>query len=172
MRFLFAVIRVAVAVAVVAAIIGQLTQSVSNWIAAGVTNLAISFTNFFSFFTIESNVAAAVVCLVGAFFLLTRKGGADPDWFTGLRAGVVTYMVVTGVVYNLLLRNIELPLGTTVEWANEIMHVVAPLWMLLDWLLVPGRRALPWKSIRYIIIFPLVWGVYTLVRGPDRKSVV
>ena len=37
-----------------------------------------------------------------------------------------TYMVTTGVVYNLLLRNIPLPQGTTVGWSNEMLHVVAP----------------------------------------------
>jgi hypothetical protein len=166
MRILFAVLRVAVAVAVIAAIVAQLNQSVTNWLAAGVTNLAITFTNFFSFFTIESNVATVVVCLVGAVLLLTRKGELDPSWFTGLRAAVVTYMVVTGVVYNLLLRGVELPQGTTVPWSNEILHVVAPLWMLLDWLFVSGARPLPWKSIWFIVIFPIVWGIYTLVRGP------
>ncbi len=97
---------------------------------------------------------------------LTRKGAADPAWFNGLRAAIVTYMVVTGVVYNLLLRNVELPQGTTVPWSNEILHVVGPLWMLLDWLLVSGRLALAWKSILFIVIFPLVWGIYTLIRGP------
>lgn len=166
MRILFAVLRVAVAVAIVAAIVAQLNQSVTNWTEAGVTNLAITFTNFFSFFTIESNVATVAVCLIGAFLLLTRKGAADPGWFTGLRAGVVTYMVVTGIVYNLLLRGIALPQGTTVPWSNEILHVVAPLWMLLDWLFVTGRLALAWKAIWGIIVFPLVWVVYTLVRGP------
>ena len=166
MRILFAIGRIGIAVAVIAAIVAQLGQSVSNWTAGGVTNLAVTFTNFFSFFTIESNVATVVVGLAGAYFLLTRKGAADPAWFNGFRAGVTTYMVVTGVVYNLLLRNVELPQGTTVPWSNEVLHVIAPLWMLIDWLLVPGRRPLPWKSIGYIVIFPIVWGVYTLVRGP------
>ncbi len=166
MRILFALIRIAVAVAIVAAIVAQLGQSVSNWIAGGVTNLSITYANFFSFFTIESNVATVVVCLIGAFFLLTRKGAADPTWFNCFRAAVATYMIVTGIVYNLLLRNVELPQGTTVPWSNEVLHVVAPLWMLLDWLLVSGRLALAWKAIWGIIVFPLVWGIYTLIRGP------
>jgi hypothetical protein len=166
MRILFAVARVAVAVAIIVAIVAQLNQSVSNWIAGGVTNLAVSFANFFSFFTIESNVLTVVIGLVGAFLLLARKGGPDPLWFNGLRAGVTTYMVVTGIVYNLLLRGIELPQGTTVPWSNEVLHVVAPLWMLIDWLFVPGRRPLEWKAIWGIIVFPIVWVVYTLIRGP------
>ena len=41
-------------------------------------------------------------------------------------------MVVTGVVYNLLLRGIVLDQGTTVPWSNEVMHLVGPAFMLLD----------------------------------------
>jgi hypothetical protein len=165
MRIAFAIIRVAVAAAVVAAIVAQLAKSVENWTAAGVTSIWINFVNFFSFFTIESNVASVVVLLIGAALLVTRKGG-DPQWFTILRATIVTYMVVTGIVYNLLLRNVELPQGTTVPWSNEILHVVAPVWMLLDWLFAPGRRELVWRTIWIVVVFPLVWVVYTLVRAP------
>ena len=166
MRILFAVLRAAVGVAIIAAIVAQLGQSIANWTAKPVEHLWISVVNFFSFFTIESNVLTVVVGLVGAFLLLSRRSGPDPVWFNGLRAGVTTYMVVTGIVYNLLLRGIELPQGTTVPWSNEVLHVIAPLWMLIDWLLVPGRRELAWKAIWGIIAFPLVWVVYTLVRGP------
>lgn len=166
MRIGFAVIRIAVAVAIIAAIVAQLQQSVENWTAGGVTNFAVTFANFFSFFTIESNVATVVVCLIGAVLLLTRKDGLDPHWFTVLRGAVATYMIVTGVVYNVLLRNVELPQGTTVPWSNEVLHVVGPLWMLLDWLFASGRGALGWKAMWGIIAFPLLWGPYTLVRGP------
>jgi hypothetical protein len=165
LRIAFAIVRVAVAAGVVAAIVGQLVLSVSNWQAAGITNLTISFVNFFSFFTIESNVLTVVVLLIGAALLVTRSG-EDPQWFTAVRGSIVTYMVVTGIVYNLLLRNVALPQGTTLPWSNEVLHVVAPLWMLLDWLFAPGRGRLEWKAIWAIIVFPIVWVVYTLIRSP------
>jgi hypothetical protein len=164
-RIAFAIARVAIAAAIVAAVVAQLVQSVANWEAAGVTSIWINFVNFFSFFTVESNVASVVVLLIGAALIVTRPG-ADPQWFAVLRATVVTYMVVTGIVYNLLLRNVELPQGTTVPWSNEILHVVAPVWMLLDWLFAPGRRELVWRTIWIVVIFPIAWVVYTLVRGP------
>jgi hypothetical protein len=75
-------------------------------------------------------------------------------------------MAVTGIVYNLLLRGVELPQGTTVEWSNEILHVVACAYIVLDWFIAPGRTALPWRTLRAIAIFPLVWVVYTMVRAP------
>lgn len=165
MRITVAILRIVVAAGIVAAVIGQLTLSIGFWTSHGVTNIGVSVWNFFSFFTILSNVLAAVVLLIGAAFLVTRTG-LDPVWFTTARAAVATFMIITGVVYNVLLRTIELPQGTTLEWANEVFHVVAPAWMLLDWLLAPGRGALAWRRIVVILVFPLAWIAYTLVRGP------
>ena len=47
-----------------------------------------------------------------------------------------------------------------------MLHVVGPLLMVIDWLFAPGRRRLEWKRIWIIVIFPLVWAVYTMIRGP------
>jgi len=166
MRVAFAVLRLVVAGAIVAAIAGQLVTSLGYWReVAGITDPTVQLVNFFSFFTIESNVLAVVVLVAGAALLLARRG-ADPRWFLVLRLCVVTYMVTTGVVYNLLLRGIPLPQGSTLPWSNEILHVVAPAWLLLDWLLAPGRSRLRWRSVWIIVVFPIVWAAYTLVRGP------
>ena len=164
MRILFIVLRIVVPVAVVAAVIGQLVTSIGFWTDKGVTNIGSNVVNFLSFFTIESNILSAVVLLIGASLLVGRQ--EDPRWFLVARLCVVTYMVTTGVVYNLLLRGIELPQGSTLGWSNEIMHVVVPIYLLVDWILAPGRRPVRWRAIWIVVIFPFVWSVYTLVRGP------
>ena len=74
-------------------------------------------------------------------------------------------MIVTGIVYNTLLRGIPLPQGTTVIWANEMLHVVGPLILLVDVLFAPVRRRLSWGTLGTIAAFPIVWAVYTLVRA-------
>jgi len=163
-RVLFIVVRIAAAAAGIAAIVGQLITTYNVWTALGIQNRGALFVNFFSFFTIDSNVAAVVVFAVGALLLIRNQ--SDPRWFALLRASAVTYMTVTLVVYNLLLRGIELPQGTTLAWSNEILHVVAPLLIVLDWFFAPGRRRLEWKDLRVIIAFPIVWVIYTLIRGP------
>lgn len=167
MRPLFIALRIAGALAVVAAIVGQLIVSLQFWTATEVRDLATSITNFFSFFTIQSNVATAVAFAIGAVLLL--RGGADavdPRWYGVLRACVTTYMVTTGVVYNLLLRGVELPQGSTLGWSNEVLHVVVPILALVDWLFAPGRRRLGWGTVGVIVLYPIVWIVYTLIRGP------
>ena len=164
MRIPFAVFRVAAAGLIIAAIVAQLQRSYSIWLADDVADMGFQFVNFFSFFTIEANVFSIVVLLTGAVFAFARK--PDAVWFNVARGAVATYMITTGVVYNLLLRNVELPQGTTVAWSNEVLHVVAPIVLLIDWLFAPGRFAMATKTIWLIVSFPLIWGAYTLIRGP------
>ena len=158
MRQVFGVLRVLGAAAVIVAIAGQFAQSWSM-----VPDRAAFVVNFFSFFTILSNALAAIALLVGAWFSFTRR--VDPAAYNLVRACVVTYMATTFVVYNLLLREISLDQATTVPWSNEILHVWAPLYLIVDWLFAPGRRPIAWGRLWTIVIFPIVWAVYSMIRG-------
>jgi hypothetical protein len=164
---IWSVLRLAASAAIIAAIVAQLIQSVSGAIANGRDVLTI-VTNFFSFFTILSNSASAVVLAVAAiwFFARGRKASAEPRWLAALLAAVTTYMVVTGIVYNILLRGIALEPGSIVAWSNEILHLFGPLFLLADLFLGPLRRALAWRVVLEIVIFPLLWVAYTLLRAP------
>ena len=51
-------------------------------------------------------------------------------------------------------------------WSNEVLHVVAPAYLLIDWLFAPGRTPLRFRAVWGIAVFPIVWAVYTLVRAP------
>jgi hypothetical protein len=171
----WAIVRILTAVLGIAAVIAQLIRSVSNAEASTTDyghQVGTVVANFLSFFTIQSNVAAAITLALGAILFWTRRGRTDvePRWFAILLACVTTYMVITGVVYNLLLRGIPLPQGQTVPWSNEVLHVVVPIILLLDLLLAPRRRPLPWSTVGVVVIFPIAWVVYTLVRGPMVTS--
>jgi len=166
MRPLFLALRLAGAAAIVAAIVGQLITSIRYWTGTvGLDDIGTPLVGFFSFFTIDSNVLSVATLLVGAV-LLARSGAPEPRGFGVLRAAVTAYMATTGVVYNMLLRGIELPQGATLAWSNEVLHVVGPVLVVLDWLLAPGRARLEWRHIWAIVAFPVVWAVYTMVRGP------
>lgn len=163
MRPLLVASRLAGAALVAAAIVAQLARSIENTVAAG-GDVGFLLQNFFSFFTIESNVLAVLSLLAGA--VMVALGRAETVGFTTFRLVAVTYMTVTLIVYNLLLRGIELPQGQTVPWSNEILHVVGPLLLIADWLFAPGRNRLEWNRVWAVVIFPIVWAAYTLVRGP------
>ncbi len=164
----WSVVRLAAAVLIVAAVARQLFASVQTSIELG-RDLATVLVNFFSFFTILSNlIAAAVLAWAGMTGLRDREPLRRES--RGLATALVcasTYMLTTGVVYNLLLRFIELPQGSRpVWWSNEVLHLVAPLFLLADLLLGPRRRALPWSAVVVVVVLPLVWVAYTLIRGP------
>ncbi|WP_336081714.1 Pr6Pr family membrane protein [Nocardia sp. SSK8] len=121
---------------------------------------AFSLTNFLSYFTIESNILAVVVLAIGG--VLAPQG---PRWQT-FRGAVTLYMLITMVVYAVLLAKVDVML--TDRWINDVLHRVLPLVLLLDWLLVamPARLRTGPGLIAQWLAFPLVYGIYTLIRGP------
>ena len=162
--------RIAASLLAVAAIVAQLARTLEIAVQSETDyggHLPTVFANFFSFFTIESNVLAAVALAIGAVWALRHRNTTEPEpqWLAILFACASTYMIVTGVVYNTLLRGIALPQGATVGWSNEVLHVVVPLLLLADLLFAPRRRALKWNAVAIIAIFPIVWVVYTLIRA-------
>ncbi len=170
MRLAVAILRLLVALAIVAAIVGQLLTSIAFWEGNGVRDIGNAVAHFFSFFTIQSNLVGVVALVGGAALLATGRIPEPRGWAT-FRACATTYLVITGIVYILLLRGIELPQGATLGWSNEVLHLIAPLWMLLDWIVVgwlavPGRVRLAWSRVVVILAYPLAWIAYTLIRGP------
>ncbi|WP_298890799.1 Pr6Pr family membrane protein [uncultured Serinicoccus sp.] len=165
----WAVVRLASAALILAAVLAQAWVTIGGAADAG-RDLELTTINFFSFFTILSNVGSAAVLTWAGVWLLRAAGDRgsrrEPPILAVALACVTTYMVVTGVVYNTLLRGIELPQGTTVAWSNEVLHVVGPVLLVLDLVLAPGRRGLPWRAVGSVLVVPVVWVAYTLVRGP------
>ncbi len=120
-----------------------------------------SVVNFFSFFTIEANIIAVVVFVVGAI------GGHEPTsrWYDLVRGAAATYMAVTGAVYAVLLSDLPAAADSTIPWVNEVLHYLMPLIVFLDWLYVPPRRAIRFRESLTWAAFPLVYAIYSLIRG-------
>jgi hypothetical protein len=168
---LYPIVRLLVAAAALAAVFAQFARSLSLALVSPTpygSHIPTMVTNFFSFFTIQSNLATAVVLAIAAIWALRRRyDTAREPWGIALALTcVTTYMVVTGIVYNTLLRGVEVSEGATLGWSNEIVHVIGPILVVLDWLFAPGRRKLDWVHIWVIVVFPIVWAVYTMIRGP------
>jgi hypothetical protein len=71
--------------------------------------------------------------------------------------------VIVFIVYGLLLRNIDL--GNLQPWVNTVIHYIFPLVVLADWLYQPPRSTLRFGQMGYWLIYPLIYLVYTLIRG-------
>ncbi len=117
-----------------------------------------STVNFFSYFTIESN-------LLGAFVLLTFAAVARPSAVAELvRGAAVAYLVVVALVVVFLLSNLEL--GLTAAWVDTVLHRVTPAVVVLDWLVFPPRMRLPLHRTLLWLGYPLAYVVYSSIRGP------
>jgi hypothetical protein len=102
---------------------------------------------------------------------LTEKLRARPELFTTVRMATLTYAIITAGVYNLLLRNVPYDGFQGLSWPNEVIHVWIPILIVLDWLISPGRPALSWKALRVVMIYPLLWLAYSLVRGAVSNGI-
>ena len=118
--------------------------------------------NFFSFFTIQSNLFAAFV------LLWTSGSGADAkaSRVDYVRGAAVLYMSVTGVVYGLLLSGYQRELQTSLPWVNNILHRIMPLVLVADWLIVPPKTRLTLGKALIWLVYPLAFAAYSLIRGP------
>jgi len=119
--------------------------------------------NFFSFFTIQSNILIVAVLVIGA--IVSTKQFYSPQ-FQLVRGAVTTYIMTTGIVYFLFLRGMEAELQTTIPWVNFVLHTLLPLYALFDWLAAPSRNLISFRRMWLWILYPLAYLVYTLVRGP------
>jgi hypothetical protein len=50
-------------------------------------------------------------------------------------------------------------------WANTVLHVVLPIYCLVDWLLVADRGAQPWRWLWLVLVYPVLWTTVVLLRG-------
>lgn len=113
---------------------------------------------FFSFFTILTNLLAAV-CLT-ALFLVPRIS----DALTQFTSAVAVYIAVVGITYSLLLRHIWSPQGWQ-KVADVLLHDAMPVVFVVFWLLFVPKGRLGWRSPLPWLIYPLAYFGVTLVRG-------
>lgn len=120
---------------------------------------------YFSYFTIQTSLINIGVLLMTGLHGL--RSARDSHNWTTIRAHIVSYAVITGAVYNLLLRDIPVEPGSPVlqQWPNEVTHVWIPLYLVLEWLINPARAHLSWKALSAGMVFPLLWLGFSLTRG-------
>lgn len=121
-----------------------------------------SIVNFFSFFTIESNIlAGALLLITGIYGLIKRR----VDRLDFLRGAATLYMSMTGIIYLLLLSGNEVALQTTTPWVNMVLHYIMPVAMLIDWLATPPVKAIRFERALWWLAFPALYLIYSFIRG-------
>lgn len=116
--------------------------------------------NFFSYFTILSNTLAVIVLLAGATIWRNRPTPMSDM----VRGAAVLYMTVTLIVFALLLSGTNV--DTAIPWVNTVVHQLLPVVVIVDWLVDPPTTRLTNRQGLAWLIPPLVWILYTMIRGP------
>ncbi len=154
-----AAIRLVTAFAILASITWQITDRL-------VHNL-FRPAEYFSYFTIQTSLIAAVTLAVAGWF--AWQGRVETHTLNLVRLSSVAFTVVVTLVYNMLLRGLpNAPEDGNYDWPvmpNEILHVWAAIILLIDWMLSARRVNLRLRSIFWVLLFPLAWLGYSIVRG-------
>lgn len=144
-----------------AAVIGWFAVALQYWlvITGDVGPDPVNRTiNFFSYFTILTNIIAATA--------MTASVLAPGSFFDrpSVRTAIATYMIVVGITYHLILRDLWNPQGW--NWVADVsLHYVTPALFALDWLLFVPKGAVPWRTALAALVYPLIYMGWTLWHG-------
>ena len=120
--------------------------------------------NFFSYFTVLSNIAVAVTTGMLAARLDRRS-----TLFRVIRLDGLVAIAVTGVVFHLTLAQLQELTGWN-AFADAILHTASPILAVLGWLAFGPRGQLSGRIVLLAVIAPVCWLVYALVRGANVQD--
>lgn len=143
-----------------------LAAALATQISDQVINDAFVPEEYFSYFTIQTSFANLVALIAAG--LVQLQSAVESRGLLLVRQALMAYAVVTGSVYNLLLRGVPTEPGEFVSdigFPNEVLHVVIPVYLVLDWVFSPHGARLPWRSLAIGLVYPVAWISGTLVRG-------
>jgi len=147
-------VRLVVAVTIVVALTAQYIH--------GSDRATFSSANFFSYFTVVSNILVVVVMLA----LAARPTLVNDPRFTGLRGTETLCITATGLVYAVLLAPSAADVDVNLRWVDLVVHTLAPIVGLADWILDPPRTRPTLPATVAWLAVPAVWLPYTMIRGP------
>jgi hypothetical protein len=122
-------------------------------------SIAGRIVNFFSYFTVWSNIAVAVTT-----GLLAVRLDRPSLLFRVARITTVVCISVTGVVFHLALADLQELTGWD-RLADFLLHTLVPILAPLGWLLIGPRRQLTRQVVALTPVGPGIWLVYALIRG-------
>jgi hypothetical protein len=116
--------------------------------------------NYFSFFTIETNLVIALVLTI-----FCARPQAE-HFLTGpsVTSALVVYIIIVGVVYAVLLRHLWHPQGLQLL-ADIALHDAIPLLYPFYWLVFLPKGSLRWSDPAWWLVFPVLYFLYSMLRG-------
>ena len=119
----------------------------------------MSGSRVFRFFTIQSNIAIAIVCAIGAVLLLRNKPIPN-GWFVFKYVFTVA-ITLTGAVFCFMLA----PTLGDQAWTmrNVLTHVVVPIASIIDLFVTGVYGDIRKKHIPYVTLPPLAYVIYATI---------
>lgn len=112
-----------------------------------------------SSFTNQSNAMLVVLAVATAWIAVLPRRIDD------LRGAVAFYLVITGLMYALLVAPLSELGRWDIGWQGIVLHRLAPLAALADWLLTPRRGPARRTRILWWLAYPLAYLALTWIRG-------
>jgi len=130
----------------------------------GMGSQTLASQNFFAYLTIQSNLAFAALTIVAGFIAL--RHAEDPPWLTSARALVLSWTITAGLAFSIIVWQAGVRgIPITVPWSDVVLHYVLPGFGVIAWLIGPGRASAPWRVVPYVLLYPALWGLFTIWRG-------
>jgi hypothetical protein len=123
---------------------------------------AVLIANYFSFFTILTNLLVAFATTLSSVAPSSRWGSMFSRPVAA--SAIAIYIGVVGVTYSFLLRDLWHPQGAE-KIADVLLHDFVPLAFVAYWLFFVSKGWLRWKDTLYWLPYPLIYFVYSLIRG-------
>lgn len=119
--------------------------------------------NFFSYFTVESNLLAVISLLLGGIAVAAGRVSPALDFFRG---AVTLYMTTVILIFIVLLSGYSSADLTAVPWDNTVLHYIMPIVLIVDWLITGRHAAIEFRRALLWLTIPLLYLAYSLIRGP------
>lgn len=113
----------------------------------------------FMYFTIQSNILIALICLIGIFLIITNRID-NKVWHVIKLVGTVA-ITLTGFVFCFIIA----PLMETGAWMihNILTHVVVPLAAIADYIAVCSVLRIKRINVLWVDVPPLLYGIYAII---------
>ena len=110
----------------------------------------------FMYFTIQSNIAIAIICAIGAAYLMKDKPVSDRWWVIKF-VGTVS-ITLTGAVFCFVLA----PTFKETAWSiqNILTHVVVPVAAILDFFVSAVSSIIRKRNTLWVIVPPIIYAIY------------
>ncbi|XTR52679.1 Pr6Pr family membrane protein [Pseudarthrobacter sp. So.54] len=116
----------------------------------------------YSEFTVQSNLVLGLVLIASA----ARRRARLPECWDHLSGALVFYLVMTGIIYAVLVAPPDEPWWSwDMYWPQLAHHRLAPLFVVLDWLLVTRTVHGKWWRPVVWLGYPVAFLIFSWLRG-------